>query len=309
MLRDPGRSEAVPARLAIARGGAAMVSAPPIALSAAAGVLMAVASAAGLYLPDLYANESVSWAAQGVGQDFVNVVVVCPALLVSAYLVARGSRRALLVWLGLLLYVIYSYVLYAFFVHFNRLFLVYVSVLGLSFWAVVAASADLRLVRLTAGFDRHRTFAAVVYLMVSALLFGTLWLVDIVHAMAAGTSPHGVTEVGLPVNPIHVLDLAFALPAMAVTSVSLWKNRPFGLFFAVPLMTFAVAMGAAIVAMSIVMQRRGLIPDASGTVAVSSLAIVTALILISDYVRRIHNEPMPASDTHVASRRNPRRTP
>src|SRR6185295_17406390 len=105
---------------------------------------MAVASAAGVFLPDIYAHETASWAAQGVGQDIVNLLVVFPAVLVSAYLMARGSVRGLLVWLGLLIYVIYSYVLYAFFVHFNRLFLVYVSVLGLAFWAFVGALSMLR---------------------------------------------------------------------------------------------------------------------------------------------------------------------
>src|SRR5262245_16872315 len=94
-----------------------------VALSLASGVLMAASSAAGLYWPGAYANETASWAAQGVGQDLANLIVVFPALLIAASFVARGSLRGLLVWLGLLIYVMYSYVLYAFFVHFGRLFL------------------------------------------------------------------------------------------------------------------------------------------------------------------------------------------
>jgi len=264
------------------------ISARWIALSVAAGVLMAVASAAGIYAPGVYANETVSWAAQGVGQDFVNVVLVFPALMVSAYFVARGSSRALLVWFGLLIYIVYSYVLYAFFVHFNRLFLVYVSVLGLSSWALAGASADLRLERLTAEVDRAGPrVAPAVYLMASAVFFGLLWLSEIVPAIVSGSTPPGVTEVGLPVNPIHVLDLAFVLPAMAVTSVSLWKRRPFGVFFAVPMMTFAAAMGAAIAGMSIVMERRGLVPDASGTIALFGVLVAIALALTSTFLRRV----------------------
>lgn len=261
-----------------------------VGLSLGAGSLMAVASAAGIYRPEVYANETASWAAQGVGQDIVNLFVVFPALLLSAYLVTRGSVRALLVWLGLLVYIVYSYVLYALFVHFNRLFLVYVTALGLAFWAFVGTISSLRFDRFASVFDRDRKYPAqVVYLMASGFLFAALWLSDIVPALASGTPPHDVREVGLPVNPIHVLDLAFILPAMIVTSVLLWKRNLFGLFFAVPLMTFAAAMGTAIIGMSIVMQTRGL-GEANGVIAVFVVLIAISLDLTYSSLRRIRND-------------------
>lgn len=40
----------------------------------------------------------------------------------------RGSSRAPLVWLGIAIYLAYSYLLYAMFVHFTPLFPVYVAV-------------------------------------------------------------------------------------------------------------------------------------------------------------------------------------
>jgi hypothetical protein len=48
-----------------------------------------------------------------VGQDAANLFVVVPAMLIALYFVYRGSARATLVWLGLLIYTIYSYALYA----------------------------------------------------------------------------------------------------------------------------------------------------------------------------------------------------
>jgi len=262
-----------------------------IGLSLVSGVLMAAASAVSIYWPDVYANETASWAAQGVGQDVVSLCLVFPALLGSAYFASRGSVRGLLVWLGLLLYIIYSYFLYACFVHFNRLFLVYVSVLGLAFWALVGAASAAGFHRFAAVFDRERTYRAQAsYLMASGLLFGLLWLSDIVPALASGTAPRDVTEVGLPVNPIHVLDLAFVLPAMIITSVSLWKRRLFGLFFAVPLMTFSVAVGSAIVGMSMVMQRRGLMPDAHAVTGMCAVLIAISLGLAFAFLRRIRTK-------------------
>src|SRR5262245_7145987 len=164
------------------------------ALSLVAACLMAVSSGAGIYMPDVYANETPSWAAQGIGQDIVNLLVVVPGLFVCVCFAARGSLRAWLVWLGLLLYVVYSYVLYAFFVHFNRLFLVYVSVLGLSFWALAGAVASANVDRIARAFDRTRRYLPQeVYLTASGLLFAALWLSDIVPATISGAVPRGLT--------------------------------------------------------------------------------------------------------------------
>ena len=259
-----------------------------IVLSLASAFLMAIASFAGVYLPGTYAHETPSWAAQGVGQDIVNLLVVLPALLASTYFVAKGSVRGLLVWLGLLVYIVYSYVLYAFFVHFNRLFLVYTAVLGLAFWTLVGTVVNLHPDRLAAAFDRERTYRGqVVYLMGSSLLFVVLWLSDIVPALVSGTAPRDVTEVGLPVNPIHVLDLAFALPAMIVTALSLRKRRLFGLLLAVPLMTFAAVMGTAIVGMSIVMQFRRLAANTDVVVGVCIGLTAIAIGLAYEFLRRV----------------------
>jgi len=251
-----------------------------LALSIAAALLTAVSSAAGIWMPEVYARETISWAAQGIGQDIVNLFVVAPAIVVCVYLAERGSVRAWLVCLGLLLYITYSFVLYSFFVHFNRLFLVYVSVLGLSFWALVGAvsSADTDRVARALDLERGHATAAAMYLMVSGLLFGLLWLSDIVPAIASGSTPRGLADVGLPVNPVHVLDLAFALPATIATAWLLWRRRPGGLLFAVPLLTFTATMGVAIVGMSVVMNVRGLAAG-NGVVAVFVVLVAIALDL------------------------------
>jgi len=102
-------------------------------LSVLVSVLVAGASGAGIFVKSIYSQETVSYTAQGVGQDIVNIVVAIPVLLISAYFLRKRSVRALLVWLGALVYVVYSYVMYAFSVHFGFLFPFYIAVLGLFF--------------------------------------------------------------------------------------------------------------------------------------------------------------------------------
>lgn len=52
----------------------------------------------------LYANESVSMAAQGVGMDLVTLLACIPLLLVSTYYARQGSLRGQLVRVGAFFY-------------------------------------------------------------------------------------------------------------------------------------------------------------------------------------------------------------
>jgi len=250
-------------------------------LALASAILMGLASAGGIWLPFVYVQETASWAAQGRGQDVVNLAVVLPAMLIALYAASAGSLRAVLIVLGLLLYVLYSYVLYAFFVHFNLLFPIYVATLGTSFWALVGIAVDVRNEQIRELFDGKTGRAQSVYLMVSGLVFGVLWMSSISSAIVSGQPPPDLVEVGLPVNPVHVLDLAFVLPAMVVTSMLLWKRHPLGLLWAVPLLTFAAAMGSAIVGMMAAMKSAGL-PVPAALIAGMAFSTSLALYLSAD---------------------------
>src|SRR5581483_6228932 len=86
-----------------------------------AGVV-AASSLGGLLLPDVYAKETPSWAAQGLGQDFVDLVFVAPFLVLCAFQAQRKKKAFLFLLGGTLVYLVYSYLLYGFCVHFNPLF-------------------------------------------------------------------------------------------------------------------------------------------------------------------------------------------
>jgi hypothetical protein len=247
-----------------------------LALTAPIAVAAGLASAAGAFMPSTYARETASWAAQGVGQDLANFFAVLPALIFCAVRARRGSIQALLVWQGLLLYLVYSYVLYAFFVHFGALFLVYVAALGFSFYALAGSVLDVSAQTIAARFhDAAAARRMSVLLLTTGLLFAVLWLADIVRALASGGVPPSVVDVGLPVNPIHVLDLAFALPALTLTGWLLRRRHPYAIAFAAPLATFLIAMGLAIIVMVFAMRARGV------AVSLAMPAIVTAIVVVA----------------------------
>lgn len=250
-----------------------------IRLSWLASALMALASAAGLFVPAVYARESASWAAQGSGQDLVSLFVAAPALAISAWYVSQRSVRALMVWLGVLIYVVYSYLMYAFFVHFGPIFPLYVATLGLSSYALAGAAASIDLQELRELWPPNFRLRSVsVFLIFIAVAFGLMWLAAIVRALASGSAPEGVAEIGLPVNPVHVLDLALLLPLALVAGVAHWRRRAFGLLFATPLLVFFILIDCAIIAMTFFMRARG-VAASLAIVPPMAVGIVISVVL------------------------------
>jgi hypothetical protein len=66
------------------------------------------------------------------------------------------------------------------------------------------------------------------FLIVIATLFAMLWLSEIVPDLLAGRASTSAADWKVPTNPVHVLDLAFFLPAVLLTGVLLLRRRRFG---------------------------------------------------------------------------------
>jgi hypothetical protein len=222
---------------------------PWIRTSALIALLVTFTSLCGILLPVTYARETPLWAVQAIGQDYANLAVAV-LLLISTYLVTHRSLRGYLVWLGSLIYLIYAFAIYAFALHFQFLFLVYVAILGLAGYTLVGGlmAVDPNMVAQILRKNRSMPYVAAL-LAAIGLLFGFLWLSQIIPDILAGGVPSDVLAMQLLVNPVHVLDLAFLLPGMLVTALLIRRDDPLGYLMAVPLLVFAVTMGLGIVVM------------------------------------------------------------
>ena len=249
--------------------------------STLASVLMAGVSFMGIFSQSTYAEETLNWATQASAQDYVNLFVAFPAILISAYFVHKGSFKAYLIWLGVLSYMIYSYVLYAFFIHFGPNFLPYVAILGLSFYAATGSLVNLDRSDLNEAFSKVKGTSVGNLLAIVSVIFYFLWLSDIGKALSSGTLPAGVSDIGLFVNPIQVLDLAFVLPGAIMASYCIRKRHVAGLLFAVPLMVFFSIMGIAIIAIFASLAQTG------SPSSIAQYIFMTTIILFNlFYIRR-----------------------
>ncbi len=219
--------------------------------------LLAIASGGGLFISEIY-RDAPYFAAQAVGQDLISLAVVLPLLIISAILASRGSRRARLVWLGGLTYLVYTYMVAAFDVRFNSLFLVYVALMGCSFYALIGGIVTANMAEIKACFTEKTPVKALsIYLAVLAVLFYFLWLAEVVPALLAGTIPKSIQDNGTPTNAVHVLDMALVLPAFGIAAVSLWRKQALGYTLAGVLLSYGVLLILAVLSMAVFMIRAG----------------------------------------------------
>jgi hypothetical protein len=262
-----------------------MKTVPPRSVLVWSGVislLVVLASVAGLADPQVYGQETENWATQAKGQDLGNLLAVV-VLVVAALRYRKGSQRAALVWLGALLYLIYAFIVYAVAVHLNYLFLVYVAVLGLSAWGVIFNVDRVRGGGIQYPQGRSRTVAAWV-IITTGVLFAGLWLSELVPALLMGKVPASLTDAGLWVNPIHVIDLSMVLPGFIISGIATLKGREHGLFWLAPWLVFSGLMGSSIIAAMVLMMGAGAANTLPATVMVS-VVVAASLLALRGYLR------------------------
>lgn len=242
-------------------------------------VSLAVASAAGVFLPGTYERDAATFAAQGIGQDLVDLFLAVPLLLVTFYAAQRGSRSGLLLYGGVLAYIMYSFVIYAFGLHFNRFFLLYCSTLGLSLYAFIVWMKGMGRADLSEWFEGLPVKGRSVFLILVALIFYGLWLSSILPAIIGDKVPEEILQNDFLINPVHVLDLAFALPALIISGILLWRRQSLGYLLTVVSLVFIILLTIALAVMMLMLMVREISEDATVALIFAVICIISAAFL------------------------------
>jgi hypothetical protein len=127
------------------------------------------------------------------------------------------------VWAGCLGYLIYGYLLWSFEAIYTDLFPVYIAILSLSLFSLVALLGQLE----PGSFRRYvsadmpvRTTAVVLAL---PALMAPPWLSFLMQGVATGAPAS--------INSVLVIDLSFIIPASIATAVLVWWRRTWGFIF------------------------------------------------------------------------------
>jgi len=242
--------------------------------------LVVIANGGGLTLSfQLYAKETPDWYAQSIGQDMADIFIVLPFLLISSWLAYRGSKKALLIWAGAIAYIVYTFTIYCFAIHFNQFFIIYCITLGLAVyllgWFILSQYAK----PVKEWFNKKTPVKlAGIYMIAIAVIFYILWLIQIIPAQIDNTVPKEIADTGLFTNPVHVLDLSVCLPTIFITGILLLRRHWFAFLLAPAILTFFILMDLTIGGLMIMMKWRGL--EANDTI----VAVMFVLALFSTYL-------------------------
>jgi hypothetical protein len=232
-----------------------------------------------IYGHGLYQYDTLSYAAQAIGQDIATLIVGIPLLLVGIMLTRKGSLRGQLLLTGSLGYMLYTYTSYAFLVAYNEFFLVYVALFSCSLFAFILALSGLDVEQVSRKVsERMPRRSIAIFLMLIAAFLGMAWLGRILPPLLAGKPPFGLEAYATLV--IQALDLGIIVPASAITAILLWQKRPWGYTLVSVLIVKALLMGAALIAMIIGQILAGVAVSPVETIMFSGIAIASLVFTI-----------------------------
>lgn len=271
-------------------------------LGSAGAFLAALGSVVGLSADNaVYGQETEVLRDAASAQDLVNLLLVSPLTILLGRLAVKGAVRASLIWLGCLAFTVYNYAIYAFSIHFGPLFLVWVAVLGLTIFALIGSFSTGVTEAIRADTRGLRVRWPAWFLIGVAALFALQWLMEIVPDLVAGRASRSASGWQVPTNPVHVLDLAFFLPATAATGVLLLRGRPLGYATAAGQLTWVALTSLPILVTPLVAAMRGHQPVWAVMVPVGVILAGSVAALLS-LLRHNRTAVPPTPRDHVEAR-------
>jgi hypothetical protein len=221
LVRESARSQPVPD----SRSGGSRAA---YLLSAIVVMASVVASVAGLWMDDVYQDDT-TWATAALrGGDLVTLVIAVPILILAMVLSGRGSVRVGLVWIGALAYTVYNFAFYVFGAAFNDLFLVHVVAFSASILALIATMTNLDASAIGSAYRRRASVRAVAgLLMLVGVVFAALWSVFSISYAVTGRLSLGAAPLE-GMHTVFAIDLSLMVPGMALAGVLLWRGTPWG---------------------------------------------------------------------------------
>jgi hypothetical protein len=194
---------------------------PVLLFSLLAAALTAGASLAGLLSPDIFYPTAEMQHAY-LANDVFTLILGLPVLLISMWLAWRGKLLGQLFWPGALLYGLYNYLAYLFGMPFQGLFFLYLVIVILSIYTLIA---------LVAGIDGRTVKERLNGRVPERLGGGVLILLGGAYILLASavliSNLSGRASLPQPELAVFTAD-AFVAPAWVIGGVLLWRREPLG---------------------------------------------------------------------------------
>jgi hypothetical protein len=246
-----------------------------------------------IYGKGVYTNDSVASAAQTIAQDWVTVFLGVPLLALSCFFARKNSLRAKILLAGTLAYFLYTYMSYTFLCMYNPLFLVYVALMSMSFFALVLVMLSFDLTTLNKAFSDDLPVKTIgIFILAFAFAIALMWIGRIVPPLLKGNSPsileHYTTLV------IQAMDLGFVIPVSILSAILLMRRKPVGLLLSSVMCMKGATMLTSLTAMVINQALAG-IKMSVAEIVVFPVANILVLLGVFVFMKKI-KEPEQAHE-------------
>ena len=242
-----------------------------------------------IYGKGIYKNNSTLQVMQAIPQDIVTLGLGIPLLVISLFLARKGLIKGRFLLGGALGYFLVTYTMYVFICMYNRLFLIYVALISLSFFAFTLTLMSFDIDKMNSYFKEKvpvRFVGGV--LLFAASIVGLLWLSTTIPTLINGTIPVALEH--LTTLPVQAIDLAIFLPSTFIAGMLIIKRRAMGYLLAPMATIFLVLIMLALFSKGVSMTIAGF----DGTMPLMVMTFILDLIALSSTICILKNIKEPS---------------
>ena len=237
-----------------------------------------------IYGKGLYQHMSSDVAIQGIAQDYVTLLLAIPFLLIAFFRLKTQSLKWKFIFAGILSYIFLTYLFYMNMAMYNSMFLVYIALTGLSFFALILTLLSIETDRLPEIFHKNTPVRFIGgFLIFNAIVITLLWLSMIVPPLLDKTIVPLAVQHYTTLN-VQAFDLSLFLPISFVAGLLLGRKNRFGYLIAPVYLVFLSLLMTALIAKIIAMAMAGVnvFPAIIIIPCIALVAIVCGVILIKN---------------------------
>ncbi|MFO7881235.1 MAG: hypothetical protein R6U52_01700 [Kosmotogaceae bacterium] len=188
-----------------------------------------------IYGKGIYKYDSVFLASAFQGQDTVILFLGVPLLVISLFSYRKESLRWSLFLSGILAFFLYVYINTAFGAAYNQLFLIYVSLFSLCFFAFILIFSSIKLENLHKNeISNFPRVGPAIFMFISGFVTLFVWLEPLIKSMTENTPPELLDAYTTMVT--DALDLGIITPLTVISGVLILRKKPLGYKIAFPLL-------------------------------------------------------------------------
>ncbi|NGP76557.1 hypothetical protein G3570_07930 [Balneolaceae bacterium YR4-1] len=210
-----------------------------------------------IYGKGLYRHMSKEVAPQGIAQDYVTLYLAIPLLFIALIWARKGSLKGRYFLSGILGYFLVTYLFYLVMGMYNALFLVYVALLSMSFFAFALTMLSFEPRELPERFSEETPVKSTGgFLIFQCIAISLMWLGVVIPPLISGEIiPPQVEHYTTLI--VQGLDLALLLPLGIIAGVLFINKNPFGYLLTPVYYVFLSLLMIALTAKIIIMGSEG----------------------------------------------------